>query len=48
MDRVPSVSAGSTRNASPPYPDGGSQRSATANNRISSRPTQYTGNEIPK
>ncbi len=48
IDRVPSVSAGSTRNARPPYPDGGSQRSATANNRISSRPTQYTGNEIPK
>src|SRR5229473_1124601 len=38
--RVPSVSAGSTRNAIPPYPDGGSHCSATANNRIRSKPTQ--------
>ena len=40
IERVPSVSAGSTRKARPPYPEGGSQRNATANSRISSSPTQ--------
>src|SRR5439155_1105986 len=48
MDRVPSVSAGSTRKVSPPYPDGGSHRSVTANRRMSSNPTQYTGNDTPR
>src|SRR6266566_4204758 len=40
IERVPSVSAGSTRNAIPPYPDGGSHCNATANSRIRSKPTQ--------
>src|SRR2546428_398830 len=47
-ERMPSVAAGSTRNAGPPEPDGGSQRSVTAKRRISSSPTQYTGNETPR
>src|SRR2546422_659320 len=47
MERMPRVSAGSTRYATPPEPDGGSQRSAPANNRMRSSPTQYTGNDTP-
>jgi len=33
-ERIPSVSAGSTRKASPPEPDGGNQRNLTAKTRI--------------
>src|SRR5207249_2806426 len=47
IDRMPSVTAGSTSAASPPDPEGGSQRSANAKTRISSSPTQYTGKETP-
>ena len=46
-ERMPSVRAGSRRYASPPEPDGGSHRNSTANRRIRSSPTQYTGNDTP-
>ena len=48
IERVPRVNAGSTRYASPPEPDGGSHRRTTANTRIRSSPTQYTGNDTPR
>ena len=33
---------------SPHDPEGGSQRSCTAKTRMSTSPTQYTGNEMPR
>src|SRR5207237_2359839 len=42
------VRPGSTRYASPPEPERDSNRTTTANNRIRSTPTQYTGNDTPR
>ena len=47
IERIPSASAGKTRKRMLPYPEGGSNRSVTAKSRMSSNPTQYTGNEMP-